>query len=137
MRVMIVEDQPILREGLRMMLEADGGVRVVTMASSAEEALEKLAGSSCEIILMDVTLPGRDGVWCTRTLRERGFRQPVIMVTSHECVDIARASLRAGANGYLYKTASVQELQRALWEVRRGGSYVQPTLLGRLVVQGV
>ncbi len=128
---MIVEDQPLLLQVLKLMVASVGG-EVVTQASSAEEALSQLESSPCEVVLMDISLPGEDGIWCTRTLRSRGFRQPVIMVTSHECVLVARASLAAGANGYLYKSCTPGELERALGVVARGGCFVQPTLLRAL-----
>jgi len=133
MKVMIVEDQHLLREGLKMMLQSDGTVSVVTEASSAEEALEKLPGSACEVILMDITLPDRDGLWCTRSIRERGCQLPILMVTTHDTDRTVREALSAGANGYVLKNASPEELRRALHEVLQGGSYVQPTLLGAVI----
>lgn len=129
MRVLIVEDQPLLLQVLKVMVSSVGG-EVVAEATSAEEALGLVSG--CDVILMDVSLPEEDGIWCTRTLRSRGFHQPVIMVTSHECVHVARASLAAGANGYLYKSCSPALLSQALAAVLRGRTFVQPALLRAL-----
>ena len=133
LEVMIVEDQHLLREGLKAMLEADGSVSVVSLAGSAEEALDVLLTSSCEVILMDITLPQRDGVWCIRSIRERGSQIPILVVTSHEQDRTVRDALSAGANGYELKLSTPEELRRALQEVRRGGSYVQPTLLRAMI----
>ncbi len=130
---MIVEDQLFLREGLKAVLQSGGELKVVTEAASAEEALEKLRDSGCDVILMDINLGGHNGVWCTRSIREQGCQTPILVVTTDARDKVVKEALEAGANGYVLKDAPPDELKRAITEVVKGGSYVQPTLLGAFI----
>lgn len=129
---MIVEDQLLLREGLKAVLR-QAQMEVVTEASSAEEALEKLPESPCEVILMDMHLGGHDGVWCTRAIRQQGCQTPILVVTTDARDKVVKDALAAGAQGYVLKDTPPDQLKRAISEVVRGGSYVQPTLMGAFI----
>ena len=126
MKVLLVEDQHLLREGLKMVLEADREIRVVAQAGSAQQALE--SSSDCDAVVMDLSLPDMDGLECIVRLRASGYRQPILVVTMHSAGAIVRRALNVGANGYVLKSAEPTELRRALRAVHSGQSYVQECL---------
>jgi len=123
---LLVEDQHLLREGLRMVLEAEQDIRVVAQAGSGQQALEESA--DYQVVVMDLSLPDMDGLECIRRLRESGCRLPVLVVTMHQAGAIVRRALNVGANGYVLKSAEPAELRRALRAVQSGESYVQECL---------
>lgn len=125
MNVLLVEDQHLLREGLKLLLHADPNVRVVAEASSGREALD---APPVDIILMDLSLPDMDGTECIRALRARGVATPILVVSMHEASAIVSEALAAGAQGYVLKSAQPEELRKALAEVHAGRGYLQSTL---------
>lgn len=112
-RVYIVEDQALIRQCLRAMLDLEEDFRVVGEAEAAEEALEDLQSDDVDLVLMDIGLPGIDGIAATRALRERRPELPVVMLTSHQSEFVAQA-LWAGASGYILKTSTRQQLVQAI-----------------------
>ena len=126
-RVLLVEDQHLLRAGLKLLLESDSAV-TVGEASSAQEALSQLESHSYDIILMDLSLADMDGLRCIEAIRDRGCNTPILVVSMHEADHIVRSALAAGATGYVLKTVSASELRLALAQVQSGASYLQASL---------
>lgn len=126
MRVLLVEDQHLLREGLKMVLEAENDIRVVAQAGTGQQALDEPA--DYQVVVMDLSLPDMDGLECIRRLRESGCRLPILVVTMHHAGAIVRRALSEGANGYVLKSAGPEELRRALRAVQSGERYVQDGL---------
>lgn len=131
--VMLVDDHPVVREGLRGMLEAEPDLSVVGEAGSGAEALALARVRRPDVILMDLRMPGTDGVWATsRILAESDHSKVVVLTTYETDADILRA-VEAGAAGYLLKDASRADLAGAIRAAARGETVLAPSVASRLV----
>jgi DNA-binding NarL/FixJ family response regulator len=131
--VILVDDHPVVREGLRGMLEAEPDLSVVGEAGSGAEAVALARLRRPDVILMDLRMPGTDGVWATsRILAESDHSKVVVLTTYETDADILRA-VEAGASGYLLKDASRAELAGAIRAAARGETVLAPSVAGRLV----
>ncbi|MCW2995312.1 MAG: DNA-binding response regulator [Conexibacter sp.] len=131
--IVLVDDQELLRMGFRMVLEAQPDLELVGEASGGEEALEVVERLQPDVVLMDVRMPGIDGVETTRRLVERGGRSRVIILTTFDLDEYAYAALRAGASGFLLKDAQPADLLSAIRSVASGDSVVAPSTTRRLL----
>lgn len=132
-RVMLVDDHPVVREGLRGMLEAEPDLTVVSEAGSGEEAVAVARVVEADVILMDLRMRDLDGVGATeRILAEHPARKVVVLTTYETDADILRA-VEAGAVGYLLKDASRADLANAIRAAARGETVLAPSVAGRLV----
>ena len=126
--LLLVEDHDIVRTGLRSFLETQPGLRVVAEAGSGEEALQRAAETRPQIVLMDITMPGMDGLEATRLIKAQFPRCHVIALTVHEDKQYLMEMLRAGASGYVTKQSASEELVSAIHAVAAGSVYLQPAL---------
>jgi DNA-binding NarL/FixJ family response regulator len=134
-RVLLVDDHPVVREGLRGMLEAEPDLTVVGEAGSGEEAVARARVADADVILMDLRMRGLDGVGATERILAESDRSRVVVLTTYETdADILRA-VEAGASGYLLKDASRSELGGAVRAAARGETVLAPSVAGRLVDQ--
>ncbi len=134
--VFIVDDQPLVRAGITMLLSGEPGIAVVGEAESAAEALRVVRQLRPDVVLMDVRMPGMDGVSATRELVADGDADRlvrVIVMTTFDDEDVVVDSLLAGASGYLLKHASPTELADAIRRVSSGDTWLDPTAATRLV----
>lgn len=120
LRLMIVEDHQIVREGLRRMLELEPGMNVVAEAGNAAEAVEQLRAKKPDIILMDIQLPGMDGIQLTKRLLEEDPNAHILILTLYD--EYLTAAIEAGAVGYLRKDLRQSELIEAIKTVYEGRS---------------
>ncbi|MFF3443480.1 response regulator [Streptosporangium sp. NPDC002721] len=135
LRVMIVDDHPVVREGLRGMLEADPGITVVGEAASGDEAVVRAGELAPDVILMDLRMPDGDGVSATsRILGGRPESRVVVLTTYETDADIVRA-VEAGAAGYLLKDTSRADLLAAIRSAARGETVLSPSVATRLVTR--
>jgi DNA-binding NarL/FixJ family response regulator len=132
--VSIVEDNEQLRGTLARLINREEGFRCLTQYGTAEAALEALPKDKPDVVLMDINLPGMNGVECVRRLKQAAPETQVVMLTAYEDTENIFNALAAGANGYLLKRAPRAELLDALREVCRGGSPMT-THIARKVVQ--
>src|SRR5918998_2111369 len=134
-RVFLVDDQSLVRAGLRMVIDSQPDMTVVGEAEDGREALERLAVTTADVVLMDVRMPRLDGVEATRLLIERdGAAAPrVIVLTTFDLDEYVFPALRAGASGFLLKNAEPEELLAALRAVASGDAIVAPTATRRLL----
>ncbi|GAA0189503.1 response regulator [Glutamicibacter creatinolyticus] len=136
--VLIVDDQPLVRAGISMLLMAEDDIRVIGEAGSGQQALQ-LARSSCpDVVLMDVRMPGMDGVAATRELVRESRGNPdrlvrVLIMTTFDDEDVVVQALQAGASGYLLKHASPTEIADAIRRVAAGDTWLDATAATRLV----
>ena len=131
-RVFLVDDHPVVRAGMRQLLEVDGRISVVGEADSGEKALEQFNGCPADVVLMDIWLPGMDGIEATRQLRVRYPDLKVIVLSAFGDEYLAEA-IEAGAKGYILKTATQPELVHAVVEAAAGRSPVDSTLASKLL----
>jgi DNA-binding NarL/FixJ family response regulator len=131
--ILLVDDHPVVREGLRGMLEAEPDLTVVGEAGSGDEAVALTRVKQPDVILMDLRMPGLDGVGATRKILAESPKQRVVVLTTYETdADILRA-VEAGASGYLLKDASRAELAGAIRAASRGETVLAPSIAGKLV----
>ncbi len=131
--VLLVDDHPMVREGLRGMIDAEDGLAVVGEAASGNEALTMAAALRPDVILMDLRMPDGDGVTATRRILAQLPETRIVVVTTYETdADILRA-VEAGAAGYLLKDASRTELAAAVRDAAAGKTVLAPSVAGRLL----
>lgn len=132
-RVFLVDDQELVRAGFRMLIDSQPDLRVVGEAGDGGEALERLAVTGCDVVLMDVRMPRLDGVEATRLLAERPDAPQVIVLTTFDLDEYAFAAIRAGAAAFLLKDATPATLLGAIRTVHAGDSVVAPSTTRRLL----
>lgn len=131
--VLIVDDQPLQRLGFRMLLEANPDTEVVGEAGHGGEAVRMAAELRPDVILMDVRMPGMDGIEATRRVVAAGDRSRVLILTTFDLDEYAHEALRAGASGFLLKDAHPEELLAGIRAVASGDAVIAPALTRRLL----
>ena len=132
-RVCLVEDQTIVREGLKTLLGLADDIEVVAEAADGDEAVEVIPDSSPDVVLLDMRLPKRNGLGVLQALDSAGALPPTIILTTFDEDSLVLEGLRAGAKGYLLKDVSLDQLTNAIREVAAGGTAVQPGITARIV----
>ena len=133
--IVLVDDQELLRMGFRMVIEAQADLELAGEAGDGPEALELVARLEPDIVLMDVRMPGMNGVEATRHIVESGGRSRVIILTTFDLDEYAYAALRAGASGFLLKDAPPADLLSAIRAVASGDAVVAPSTTRRLLAE--
>ncbi|MCX7717541.1 MAG: response regulator transcription factor [Candidatus Sumerlaeaceae bacterium] len=123
-RVLIADDHPLIRRGLRDLLEAAERMQVVAEASNAAQAMELVRRDCPDIVIMDITMPGRTGLDALRDIKREFPQLPVLMLSIHPEDQYAIRAIKAGAAGYLTKESAPEELVNAIEKVIAGGRYV-------------
>ncbi|MBE4738036.1 response regulator [Streptomyces caniscabiei] len=131
--VLIADDQPLQRLGFRMLLESQDDMTVVGEAPGGSEAVRMTAELHPDVVLMDVRMPGLDGIEATRRIVSAGDRTRVLILTTFDLDEYAYAGLRAGASGFLVKDALPEELLSGVRAVASGDAVVAPSLTRRLL----
>jgi len=134
-RLMIVDDQKLMRQGLRTLLELEDGFEIVAEAGDGQAALEAYAEHQPDVTLMDIRMPGMDGVETTRRLRQKWSEARVIILTTFNDDEYVFEALRVGALGYLLKDLSGQELANAVRTVADGGALIDPSVARKVVTE--
>jgi two-component system, NarL family, response regulator DegU len=134
-RVLIAEDQTLMREGLRTILELEDGFSVAGLASDGREAVAKALAVRPDVVLMDVQMPELDGVQATAELARVAPEVRVIILTTFDYDSYVFEGIRAGASGYLLKDTPAAELLSAIRRVHGGESIVQPSVAARLIAE--
>ncbi len=132
-RVMLVDDHDIVRTGLKTFLESQGGFDVVAEARDGSQAIERAMETKPDVIVMDITMPGMDGLEATRRLSQRCPDCRVLALTVHDDKQYFFEMMKAGAIGYLTKQAVAEELVSAIEAVKAGNVYLQPALAAWLL----
>jgi two-component system response regulator NreC len=131
-RVLVVDDHAVVREGLRHVLTASEGFSVVGEAANATEALGLAETVRPDVVLLDLTMPGISGLEAAAELRRRASGARILVLSMHEQDEYVLAAVRGGADGYILKDASPAELRAAIRTVGAGGEYFSPTVARRL-----
>ena len=132
-RVLLVDDHAVVREGLRNFLALQDGLEIVGEASDGDEAIEQAQRLQPDVILMDLVMPGLDGIGAMRQLRTRTPASRVIVLTSFLEDERVLPAIQAGAAGYLLKNVAPAELARAIRAAHAGEAIIDPTAAARLV----
>ncbi|MEU3398920.1 DNA-binding NarL/FixJ family response regulator [Streptomyces filamentosus] len=131
--VLIADDQPMQRFGFRMLLESQEDMTVVGEAADGTEAVRQVAAHRPDVVLMDIRMPGLDGIEATRRIVATGSRSRVLIITTFDLDAYAYDGLRAGASGFLVKDAQPEELLAGVRAVAAGDAVVAPSLTRRLL----
>ena len=135
-RVFIADDQMLIRQGIRTLLEMDGNLTVVGEAADGAEAVAALLATAVDVLLLDIRMPGKDGVDVLRDLSARGALPPTLILTTFDDSDVVLDGIRAGARGFLLKDVSYQQLIAAIRAVASGATVFQPAVTERLLRAG-
>jgi DNA-binding NarL/FixJ family response regulator len=134
-RVVIVDDQPLIRQGFAMILGAQADINVVGEAADGRAALDEIDRADPDVVLMDIRMPGLDGVDATRRLRTERDRPRVLIVTTFNHDEYVSEALAAGAAGFVLKDATPEELVHAVRVVAAGDALLSPAVTTRLLEQ--
>ena len=127
-RVLLVDDHALVREGLCRLLQDCGDIEVVGEAGEGQQALRLVRQLQPDVVVMDLSLPGLDGMEVTKRITEEGLKAEVLILTMHTNAEYAVRLLQAGAHGFVWKGAPSQEVVGAIRKVAAGGSYLPPAL---------
>jgi DNA-binding NarL/FixJ family response regulator len=131
-RILLVDDHPLVRDGLRARLEAMGQFEVVGEAGSAAEALDEAARSAPDLVLMDINMRGTNGIEATAQFRTQFPRIAVLILSMHDKLEYVTQAIQAGARGYVLKDAPGKDIVVAIETVMSGGIYYSAALAGQL-----
>ncbi|MBT3389057.1 MAG: response regulator transcription factor [Chloroflexi bacterium] len=134
-RLLLVDDQRLMRDGLRTILELEGDLQVVGEAENGQAGLDAYEEFAPDVVLMDIRMPGMDGVEATRRMIERWPEARVIILTTFDDNEYIFEGLRAGALGYLLKDVSGSELAEAIRKVAAGGALIEPSVARKVLAE--
>ena len=134
MKVLVADDHAVVREGLKRILMQDGAIQVVAEAEDGAAALERAHEMDLDVVVLDMSMPGRGGLETLQELKRLWPRLGVLVLSMHPEDQYAVRVLREGADGYLSKESAAEELINALRKIHGGGKYVSPTLAERLAL---
>jgi len=132
-RVILADDHAVVRRGIRGFLEEPGDITVVAEAANGDEALELIREHQPDVAVLDIQMPGRTGLEVTRAVRSEQLPVGVLILTAYDDDPFVMTALRAGANGYVLKTAEPEEIVAAVRSVHEGQSALDPVLLRKVM----
>lgn len=131
-KVIIADDHPVVRRGLKQILAEEPDIAVVGEANNSQELFKQIANQSCDVVVLDITMPGRDGLEALKELRRERPKLPVLILSIHPEDQFGLRVLKAGAAGYMTKETAPDELVKAVRKVFAGGKYLSPTLAEKI-----
>lgn len=137
LRVLVADDQEIVRTGLTMILDAQPDIEVISQASDGSQAVERALELRPDVCLFDIRMPGMDGIEATRRLAGPGVADPlaVVVITTFDLDDYVYAALKAGARGFLLKDAGPELLSQAIRAAAAGDALIAPSVTARLLTE--
>ena len=133
-RIIIVDDHTVVRRGLKQILSEESDMSVVGEAHTAQEMLELVRKQQCDVIVADISMPGRSGLDVLKELKQDRPKLPVLVLSMHPEDQYAVRALKLGASGYMTKESAPEELVKAIRKVVSGGRYVSPSLAEKLAL---
>jgi two-component system invasion response regulator UvrY len=131
-KVLVVDDHPIVRQGLKQVISEESDMAVLGEAQNSQEVFELIHEQDWDVVVLDITMPGRGGLDVLRDIKHERPKLPVLMLSVHPEDQYAVRTLKAGASGYLTKESAPEELVGAIRKILRGGKYVSSTLAEKL-----
>ncbi len=135
-KILIADDHPIFRNGLRQIIEAAPNLKVIEEAADGDSALELIRQLQLDVAVLDVEMPGKDGLEVVRALRDRGMRVKVILLTMYDDEQFFNGALDLGVMGYVLKNSAVTDIVSCIKAVVEGKNYISPTLSNYLINRG-
>lgn len=132
-RILIADDHPVFRQGLRQIIEIDPQLKVIAEASDGEQALARLADTPVDVAMLDLSMPVKDGFAVAREAREQRVSVPLIFLTMHKDEHFLQAALNLGVKGYVLKDSATNEIVNCIRAVVAGHDYVSPALSSYLI----
>ena len=132
-RVFIADDQLLIRQGIRTLLEMDGGISVVGEASDGVQTIARVPTAQADVLLLDIRMPHKSGIQVLRELSEKGALLPTLILTTFDDTDVVLDGIRAGARGFMLKDVSYDQLIAAIRAVAGGATVFQPAVTARLL----
>jgi len=133
-KILIADDHAIVREGLKQILSQTPDMVVVAEASNGQEALDKLARNNIDLIVLDISMPGKDGLDVLSEVMGKRPELPVLILSMYPGEQYAVRVLKAGASGYLTKESAPDELVKAIRQISQGKKYISPSLAEKLAL---
>ena len=127
-KLMIVDDHSMVREGLKQLLELDDDLVVVSQAADGKEGLERLIEDKPEVLLLDINLPNMNGLDMLKKIKELEIKVKVLILTIHDEVDYLMRAVEIGCDGYVLKDSDSNLLKKAIYSVYKGENFIQPSL---------
>lgn len=131
-KIMLVDDHEMVREGIKQLIEFDGDIKVISQASNGEDCLKQLSAELPDIILLDVNMVGMNGIDVLKEIRKNRIPVKVAMLTVHNEIEYLVSLVDIGVEGYILKDSSSAELVRAIKHIYQGETYIQPDLIPAL-----
>ena len=135
-RLILVEDQMLVREGIKSLLGLDDSVEVVGEYENGQQLIASENALNCDVILMDIRMPKLSGIDTLLALSDKGISTPVLMLTTFDDHELVNGAMRAGAKGYLLKDVSLEALVDAITQIKNGKTLIQPAVTEK-VLQGL
>jgi DNA-binding NarL/FixJ family response regulator len=132
-RVVLIDDHDLLRRGIRTMLESEGDIEVVGEASDGVDALATVERTVPDVVIIDVIMPNKDGIEATREIKNTLPNVGVVVLSGHDEQQFIFDAIKAGASGYLLKTAELEEVLDTVRSISRGGARIDPTVASQLL----
>ena len=133
-KILIVDDHPVVRQGLRQVISEESDMAVYGEAQNSQEAFERIHEQDWDVVVLDITMPGRGGLDVLKEIKHERPKLPVLMLSVHPEDQYAVRTLKAGASGYLTKESAPEELVRAIRKILQGGKFVGSTLAEKLAL---
>ena len=134
--IVIADDHPIVRRGLRSVIEEDPALRIVGEAGDGNEAVRAVAAHQPDVVVLDLDMPGRDGFGVVREMRARSLPGAVIVLTMHGEADLLNEALSLGVGGYIIKDSTATDITAAIKAVHLGRHFISPALSSHLIARG-
>ncbi len=132
-RVVLVDDQTLVRRGIRSLLELAGDIEIVAEAADGDEGIATILRERPDVVLLDVRMPGKDGLEVLHYLQEAKALPPTVLLTTFDDDEVLLEAVKAGARGYLLKDVSLEQLTDAIRSVAGGGTMIRPALTERVL----
>ena len=132
-RVVLVDDQTLVRRGIRSLLELAGDIEIVAEAADGEEGIATILRERPDVVLLDVRMPRKDGLEVLRELQRASALPPTVLLTTFDDDEVLLEAVKAGARGYLLKDVSLEQLTDAIHSVAGGGTMIRPALTERVL----
>lgn len=135
-KLIVADDHAMMRAGLRRLIEAEPDMRVAAEAVDGGDLLRRLEEAECDLLMLDLTMPGVNGTELIQAVKQRRPRLPVLVLSMHNVGRIAAAALKAGASGYLSKDSDPERLVEVIRVVAAGGRHIDPAVASKIVLEG-